>query len=57
MRMLIVSESKQNDKNCAVSNQQTDVRRWNVCRGRNLGRNPDKSLKSFPPCYSSTSLP
>ncbi len=24
-----------------------------ITRGRILGRNPDKSLKSFPPCYSS----
>jgi hypothetical protein len=25
-------------------------------RGRILGRNPDKSLKSFPPCYSQSPL-
>jgi hypothetical protein len=25
-------------------------------RGRFLGRNPDKSLKSFPPCYSQSPL-
>ncbi len=25
-----------------------------LSRGRILGRNPDKSLKSFPPCYSDT---
>ncbi len=25
-------------------------------RGRILGQNPDKSLKSFPPCYSQSPL-
>jgi hypothetical protein len=25
-------------------------------RGRILGRNPDESLKSFPPCYSQSPL-
>jgi hypothetical protein len=28
----------------------------NEYRGRILGRNPDKSLKSFPPCYSQSPL-
>jgi hypothetical protein len=27
-----------------------------VFRSRILGRNPDKSLKSFPPCYTESSL-
>jgi hypothetical protein len=27
-----------------------------LTRGRILGRNPDKSLKSFPPCYSQSHL-
>jgi hypothetical protein len=30
---------------------------WSVSRGRTLGRNPDKSLKSFPTCYSQSPLP
>ncbi len=27
-----------------------------MCRGRILGRDPNKSLKSFPPCYSQSAL-
>ncbi len=47
----------QNYKNVAeVHNQQTDVGRWNVCRGWILGLNPDTSLKSFPHCYSQLPL-
>jgi hypothetical protein len=51
MRMLIVSESNQNDKNVAESyNQQRDVGRWND------GRNSDKILKIFPLYYSQSPL-
>ena len=32
------------------------TRRSYLCRGRILGRIPDKSLKSFPPCYSHSPL-
>jgi hypothetical protein len=27
---------------------------WSACRGGILGQNPDRNLKSFPPCYSQT---
>jgi hypothetical protein len=30
--------------------------KYSTSRGRILGRNPDKSLKSFPPCYSHSPL-
>ncbi len=36
--------------------QNTIIALKGVYRGRILGRNPDKSLKSFPPCYSQSPL-
>ncbi len=44
------------DQSCTRSETYSNLGETSLSGGRILGRNPDKSLKSFPPCYSQLTL-